>query len=73
MRRQGVVCDTVTQSALIRATETGTQLEQALQLLVAVWRQGVAPNIVTYSALISAFQRSSSPKRALELHEAMWL
>jgi pentatricopeptide repeat protein len=41
MRRQGVVPDVITYSALISACEKGTQPERALELFEAMQRQGV--------------------------------
>jgi len=66
MRRQGVVPNVVTYSALVSACEKGERLGQALKMFVAMQRQGVAPDVVTYCALISACEKSTHLDWALE-------
>ena len=54
MRKQGVVPDVISCSALISSCEKGKQPEQALEVFQGMRQQVMVPKGITCSALISA-------------------
>ena len=57
MALQGVVHNVITDGALVHAYEQGSQLWQALEIIVTMNLQGVVPTVVAYNALMSACEK----------------
>jgi len=71
MRRQGMVPDVITYSALISACERGKSPELAMEVFRSMQRQSAVPDIVIYSAFISSCGKAQQPKKALEAFKAI--